>query len=53
MCEEREETNGITSVLLYMGSDGPLYAFSLFLPSIINEVSRVFADLIGICLPRI
>ena len=25
-------------VLLYTGSDGPLYAFSLFLPSIINQV---------------
>ncbi|CAL1714271.1 unnamed protein product [Somion occarium] len=25
-------------MLLYMGSDGPLYAFSLFLPSIINEL---------------
>ena len=28
-------------VLLYMGTDGPLYAFSLFLPSIINQVSDV------------
>jgi nitrate/nitrite transporter NarK len=26
-------------MLLYAGSDGPLYAFSLFLPSIINQVS--------------
>jgi len=25
-------------MLLYMGSDGPLYAFSLFLPSIINQL---------------
>lgn len=29
-------------VLLYMGTDGPLYAFSLFLPSIINQVSDVW-----------
>lgn len=28
---------GIT-VLLYMGADAPLYAFSLFLPSIINQL---------------
>lgn len=28
-----------SEVLLYMGTDGPLYAFSLFLPSIINQVS--------------
>jgi hypothetical protein len=26
-------------VLVYTGSDGPLYAFSLFLPSIISQVS--------------
>ena len=26
---------------IYMGCDGPLYAFSLFLPSIINDVSPV------------
>ncbi|KDQ61513.1 hypothetical protein JAAARDRAFT_76589 [Jaapia argillacea MUCL 33604] len=26
------------AMVLYMGADGPLYAFSLFLPSIINEV---------------
>jgi len=25
-------------VILYMGADGPLYAFSLFLPSIINQL---------------
>jgi len=24
---------------MYAGSDGPLYAFSLFLPTIINQVS--------------
>lgn len=35
-----------SSVLLYMGSDGPLYAFSLFLPSIINEVSHTNALLV-------
>ena len=28
------------SVLMYAGTNGPLYAFSLFLPTIINEVSR-------------
>ncbi|KAI0954507.1 hypothetical protein AcW1_006382 [Taiwanofungus camphoratus] len=26
------------TMLLYMGTDGPLYAFALFLPSIINEL---------------
>ena len=28
------------AVLLYMGADGPLYAFSLFLPSIINQLGK-------------
>ncbi|KAI5308774.1 hypothetical protein KEM55_004900, partial [Ascosphaera atra] len=27
-----------TSTIIYMGCDGPLYAFSLFLPTIINEI---------------
>ena len=27
-------------VALYMGADGPLYAFSLFLPSIINQLGK-------------
>lgn len=51
-CEECEESNDASLVLLYMGSDGPLYAFSLFLPSIINEVSQIVADLMGIRLPE-
>ena len=32
---------GVT-VMLYAGSDMPLYAFSLFLPSIINQVRLIF-----------
>ena len=32
---------GVT-VMLYAGSDMPLYAFSLFLPSIINQVRPIF-----------
>ncbi len=32
---------GVLAVLLYMGTDMPLYAFSLFLPSIINQVSTI------------
>jgi hypothetical protein len=31
-------------VILYCGSDMPLYAFSLFLPSIINQVSTRLFD---------
>lgn len=27
-------------MVLYMGADGPLYAFSLFLPSIINQLGE-------------
>lgn len=33
---------GSFAVLVYMGSDMPLYAFSLFLPSIINELGKLF-----------
>lgn len=40
---ERTVTD-VCPVLLYMGTDGPLYAFSLFLPSIINEVSDIPAS---------
>ena len=38
---QSERLTGLTwtlIVLLYMGADGPLYAFSLFLPSIINQL---------------
>jgi MFS family permease len=29
-----------TGAIIYMGADGPLYAFSLFIPTIINELVR-------------
>lgn len=37
-----------SSVIIYMGCDGPLYAFSLFLPSIINQVCRSVYRLLNI-----
>lgn len=34
--------------IIYMGADGPLYAFSLFLPSIIAAVSLSYSQFIGL-----
>jgi hypothetical protein len=33
------------AVIVYMGGDMPLYAFSLFLPSIINQVSFMYSGI--------
>ena len=40
MCGDELTQTAARAVLLYTGADGPLYAFSLFLPSIINQLGE-------------
>ena len=40
MLEQKSHLTILSIVILYTGANGPLYGFSLFLPSIINELGK-------------